>query len=172
MDRRLSIRPIRPDDEARLAAFHRALSDATVHARYFSALKLSTRIAHDRLSRICRSDPQQDFVLVAEAPGTVDAEPEIVAVGRLSRERGRNEAEIAILVADAWQRHGIGTELVRRLVAIGRTAGLDRIHADMLGSNPGMRRLAQAAGFRVAAVPGDPGVLRAELPLGAERVPA
>ena len=151
-----------------MAAFHATLSDATVYARYFSPMKLSTRIAHERLDRICHSDPHADCLLVAEAPDPTGA-PRIVAVGRLSRERGRNEAEIAILVTDAWQRHGIGTELVRRLVAIGRAAGLDRIHAEMLGSNPGMRRLALAAGFRMGPVPGEPGVLRADLDLAAER---
>jgi acetyltransferase len=109
---------------------------------------------------------------VAETRDPESGAPRIVAVGRLSKAHGRNEAEFAILVADAWQRQGLGTELLRRLVRIGRDEGLDLIYAEMLGSNAGMRRASEAAGFRIGTVPGDQGVLRAELDLAAERVPA
>jgi acetyltransferase len=110
--------------------------------------------------------------LVADVRDPETGEPRIVAVGRLSKAHGRNEAEFAILVADAWQRQGLGTELLRRLVAIGRAEGLDRIYAEMLGSNRGMRRASEAVGFQIGPMAGDRSVLRADLDLAAERVPA
>jgi acetyltransferase len=162
----VTIRPIRPEDEPLMVAFHGTLSEETVYARYFSYMKLSQRTAHERLTRICFTDYDREMPLVAEAEGA------IVGVGRLSKAHGRNEAEFAILLADAWQRHGLGTELLRRLVAIGRAEGLDRIYAEMLASNTGMRRASEAAGFSMAPVAGDASVMRADLDLAAERVPA
>jgi acetyltransferase len=103
--------------------------------------------------------------LVAETVDPETGEREIVGVGRLSKAHGRNEAEFAILVADRWQRHGLGTELLKRLVAVGRDEGLDRIYAEMLAGNPGMRHASLAAGFRLVPVPDDTTIVRAELDL-------
>jgi len=46
------IRPIRPEDEPMLVKFHETLSEESVNHRYFSALKLSQRVLHERLTRI------------------------------------------------------------------------------------------------------------------------
>ena len=45
----VTIRPIRPEDEPLMVKFHETLSEESVYHRYFSALKLSQRIAHERL---------------------------------------------------------------------------------------------------------------------------
>jgi acetyltransferase len=159
------IRPIRPEDEPGMVRFHGTLSEETVYARYFSHLKLSQRTAHERLTRICFTDYDREMPLVAETVDPETGEREIVGVGRLSKAHGRNEAEFAILVADRWQRHGLGTELLKRLVAVGRDEGLDRIYAEMLAGNPGMRHASLAAGFRLVPVPDDTTIVRAELDL-------
>ena len=41
---------------------------------------------------------------------------EILAVARLSKEHGVEEAEVSLLIGDAWQGKGIGSELTRQLV--------------------------------------------------------
>ena len=159
------IRPIRPEDEPLMIRLHEELSDETVSARYFTYMKLSQRTAHERLTRICFIDYDREMALVATAPDPDGGESRIVAVGRLSKAHGRNEAEFAILVSDAWQKHGLGGELLRRLVAVGRDDGLDRIFAEMLASNTGMRRTSEAAGFHVRSHPDDASVALAELAL-------
>jgi len=163
----LTIRPIRPEDEPLMVRFHGELSEETVYARYFTYLKLSQRTAHERLTRICFIDYDREMALVAEARDPDSGEPQIVAVGRLSKAHGRNEAEFAILVADRWQRHGLGSELLRRLVDIGRHEGLDRIYAEMLAGNSGMRRVSQEVGFQLRPMPEDTTIMRAELDLTA-----
>jgi acetyltransferase len=163
----LTIRPIRPEDEPLMVRFHGELSEETVYARYFTYLKLSQRTAHERLTRICFIDYDREMALVAEARDPESGEPQIVAVGRLSKAHGRNEAEFAILVADRWQRHGLGSELLRRLVDIGRHEGLDRIYAEMLAGNSGMRRVSQEVGFQLRPMPEDTTIMRAELDLTA-----
>ena len=159
----LLIRPIRPEDEPAMVRFHAELTEATVYSRYFELLGLSERTAHERLTRVCFNDYDREIALVAERVGD-DGDRQIVAVGRLSRDHAGPTAEFAILVGDAWQRHGLGTELLRRLVAIGRDEGIERIWAEMLPTNGGMRHTARAVGFTITEEFGAPTV-RAELRL-------
>jgi len=160
-----TVRPIRPEDEPLMVRFHQALSEETVYARYFRYLALNQRTAHERLTRICFIDYDREMALVAEHADPETGEPAIVGVGRLSKGRALPEAEFAILVADRWQHHGIGTELLERLVRIGREEGLERIWAEILAGNRGMRRASERIGFRIRPVPDDPSVVVAELDL-------
>jgi acetyltransferase len=162
---RFTIRPIRPEDEPLMVRFHGELSEESVYARYFTYLKLAQRTAHERLTRICFIDYDREMALVAETVDPESGDPVIAGVGRLSKSHGREEGEFAILIADRWQRRGLGTELLRRLVEIGRREGLDRIFAEMLAGNAGMRRASQAAGFELRPMPGDPQLMLAELRL-------
>ncbi|MFM9156435.1 MAG: hypothetical protein ACKOPK_00620, partial [Dolichospermum sp.] len=47
------IRPIRPEDEPLMVEFHKTLSTESVYLRYFHLIKLSQRITHERLTRMC-----------------------------------------------------------------------------------------------------------------------
>jgi acetyltransferase len=123
---RVTIRPIRPEDEPLMVAFHTKLTDQSVYLRYFSPLKLSQRIAHEQLTRICFVDYDRQMALVVEQHDSRSGERQILAVGRLIKARSTNEAEFAILVSDQWQDRGIGTELLRRLIQVGRDEGLSR----------------------------------------------
>jgi acetyltransferase len=149
----VTIRPIRPEDEPLMVRFHQALSDETVHARYFSLLKLDERTAHERLARVCFIDYDRVMALVAEHTGPASGEPEIVAVGRLIKAHGVKEAEFALLVADGWQRRGLGSELLRRHIGVGRDERLVRIRGDILASNAGMLRVSQRVGFTLRRDP-------------------
>lgn len=143
----VTIRPIRPDDEPAMVRFHQTLSEDSVRLRYFTPLKLGDRVAHRRLSRICFIDYDREMALVVEKQGAGGSE--ILAVGRLTKLRGMNEAEFALLVSDHWQHQGIGQELLRRLVAFGRRENLACITADILTENHGMQNVARKVGFQV-----------------------
>ena len=112
------IRPIRPEDEPLLVKFHETLSERSVSLRYFQALKLSRRVAHDRLTRICFIDYDREMALVVDRQEPWTGVHEILGVGRLSKIRGTDDAEFALLVSDEHQGRGFGTELLRRLIAI------------------------------------------------------
>jgi acetyltransferase len=141
------LRPIRPDDEPLMVQFHKTLSEESVYNRYFSAMRLDQRVAHSRLSRICFIDYSREMALVVErATGELR---EIIAVGRLTKMHGVNEAEFAIVVSDAWQHQGLGTELLRQLVSIGRDEKLACITAEILPNNHAMQALAKKVGFRI-----------------------
>ena len=139
------VRPIMPEDEPLMARFHERLSEETVYMRYLQSLKLNQRTAHERLTRICFIDYDRELALVATY-GPVGNE-EIIAVGRLSKSHGRNEAEFAVLVRDDFQRGGLGTALLERLLAIARDEKIDRVVGFILSENLAMQKTAARSGF-------------------------
>jgi acetyltransferase len=143
----ITIRPIRPEDEPLLVKFHETLSEESVYHRYFNQIKLDQRIAHERLTRICFNDYDREIALVAERKGSKGGPPEIIGVGRLSKAHGRNDAEFALLVSDESQRQGLGTELLKRLVQVGRDEKVGRITAIILADNLGMQQVSKKVGF-------------------------
>jgi acetyltransferase len=145
----VTIRPIRSEDEPLMVKFHQTLSDRSVYLRYFCSLSLSTRVAPERLSRICFGDYDREIVLVAEPtdPGTADRR--IIAVGRMNKLRDGNEAEVALLVSDQYQKFGLGYELLRRVVEIARAEKLSRVSAEILPDNLAMQVIMKRLGFRV-----------------------
>lgn len=147
--KRIVIRPIRPEDEPLMVKFHQTLSEQSVYQRYFSVLQLSQRTAHERLTRICFNDYDREIALVAEHRETPGAEPCILGVGRLSKLHGVNEAEFALLVSDPWQGIGLGTELLRRIVQVGREEKLKRLIGHVLADNHAMKLVCQQVGFKV-----------------------
>jgi acetyltransferase len=156
------IRPIRPEDEPLVINLHKGLSERTVYLRYFQPLKLSQRTSHERLTRICFIDYDREMVLVVEQKGK-DDQPEIIAIGRLSKTRGGgNEAELAVLVDDRYQGQGLGTELYRRLISVAHDEKLKRVVSTILGENREMRAICQKLGFHMEADLED-GTIRAEL---------
>ncbi|HXY13250.1 MAG TPA: bifunctional acetate--CoA ligase family protein/GNAT family N-acetyltransferase [Terriglobales bacterium] len=159
----VTIRPIRPEDEPLLIRLHEALSERSVYLRYFQPLKLSHRTAHERLTRICFIDYDREMALVAESKRK-DGTPEIIAIGRLSKLRGRNEAELAVLVDDRHQHLGLGTELYRRLIDVARDEKLERVISMILSENRDMLTICEKLGFEFQSDLED-GTVRAELRL-------
>jgi acetyltransferase len=147
----VTIRPIRPEDEPLLVKFHETLSDRSVYLRYFCTLSLSRRVAHERLLRICFGDYDREIALVAERTDTATGEHHIMAVGRISKLHGKNEAEVAVLVSDRYQNLGLGLELLNRVVQIARDEKLSEVHAEMLPDNLAMQVIMKRVGFRVRA---------------------
>jgi acetyltransferase len=138
------------------------LSERSVRSRYFQSLQLDQRTTHERLIRVCFNDYDRELALIVEHHGV--AGPEALAVGRLSKTPGQGNAEFAILVSDAWQHQGLGTELLRRLVGIGRSEGVTAITASILPENLDMQRVCSKVGFELRHVPED-GVVEALLVL-------
>jgi acetyltransferase len=145
----VTLRPIRPEDEPLMVKFHEALSERSVFLRYFQLSKLSQRVAHDRLRRICFLDYDREIAIVADHTLSDTSEHEILAIGRLSKLHGRSTAEVALLVRDEYQHRGLGIELLRRLIQVARDERLDSVQAYMLRENIEMRSLIEKLGFRV-----------------------
>jgi len=144
----VTVRPIRPEDEPLMVEFHRTLSESTVNQRYFSLLHLEKRIAHERLTRICFTDYDCELPLVVDLKNS-DGRHEILGVGRLNKVHGLDEARFAIVVSDAWQGKGLGTQLLYLLINVGRQEKLSRITGSMLPENTTMRCICEKNGFKL-----------------------
>ncbi len=145
----VTIRPIRPEDEPLMVKFHETLSDRTVYLRYFCSLSLSRRVEHERLLRICFGDYDREMALVAESTDPATGEHRIIAVGRMNKLHVGNEAEVAVLVSDQYQKLGLGNELLRRVIQIARDEKLSRVSAEMLTDNVAMQVITKRLGFHV-----------------------
>ncbi len=150
----VTIRPIRPEDEPMMVKFHETLSAESVYSRYFNTLNLSQRVTHERLTRICFNDYEREIALVAELkPAKTDAEKNLIGVGRLSKLPEANEAEFAVVISDAWQHQGLGSELLRHLIEIGRAEKLVKISGRVLAENHAMQHVCTKAGFKLIHAP-------------------
>lgn len=160
----VTLRPIRPEDEPLMIQFHQSLSEQSVYLRYFHLIKLSHRITHDRLTRMCCIDYDREMAIVADYENPETGEHEILAVGRLSQLHGMREAEFSMLISDDYQHKGLGTELLKRLLQIGRDEKLEIVSAEILADNQGMQRVCEKLGFEIQQT-ADPSIVRAEIRL-------
>ena len=139
-DLRYRLRPIRPDDAERLVAFHNHLSPHSCYLRFFS---YHPHLSAAEVERFTRVDYLDRLALVAEIDGS------LIAVARYDRHEGTAEAEVAFVVADEYQHHGIGSLLLDELVLAAGQQGITTFLADTLTENHTMLGVFRHAGFAV-----------------------
>lgn len=123
----ITLREVRVDDKAAIAAGFEALSPESRYRRFFSAmnrlssadLRYLTEVDHDDHEAVLAFDP-------AGGP---------VGVARYVRSETRTEAEVAVAVVDAWQGRGAATALLERLIERARENGIERFVASVLQEN-------------------------------------
>ena len=151
--KKVTIRPIRPEDEP----LHGQVPREPLRAERLSALLQPAEAAAARRphppDRICFNDYDREIALVAERKDAKTGDREILGVARLSKARGLNEGEFALLVSDRWQKQGLGSELLKRLVDIARTEKLTRVSAIIMSDNHAMLHVCKKTGFALKADP-------------------
>jgi acetyltransferase len=147
-----------------MVQFHQSLSEDSVYFRYLGPLKLSQRIEHQRLIRVCLNDSDVELALVAQRVCPVMGEAEILGVGRLIKFEHSNHAEFAIVVVDEYQGSGLGTHLLRRLIRIAQEEGRLGVVGYILPDNRAMLHICEKLGFERIHPLGDP-VVKMELSL-------
>ncbi len=147
------IRPIRPEDEPQMVAFNRTLSPYSIYLRYFHPVSPQQLVSHEQLAALTFIDYDREMSLVAEKKGE-HGRPEIVGMGQLTKLQGTTDAEFSVLVGDEYQRTGLGTEMLRRLLMIAQDEGIERVVAEILPENEGMRRVCTKLGFKQNVIPG------------------
>jgi RimJ/RimL family protein N-acetyltransferase len=131
------IRPIRPDDKRMLEDGLRHLSDESVQRRF---LTLKRSFSRSELRYLTEVNGRDHVALVAEYPG--DSVRRLIAVARFVRLADDPEsAEVAIVVADDWQRRGVGTQLAELLAERARHSDIRRFTATMSSDNVAAHRL-------------------------------
>lgn len=136
------VRPIRADDGARLVELHGRLSTHSLYLRFFRPHPV---LSEDEVRWFTHVDYVDRLALVA----TVD--DRFIAVGRFDRAAGATEAEVAFVVADEYQHHGVGTLLLDELARAAVERGIDTFVAETLAENRDMLDVFHHAGFAVSA---------------------
>jgi GNAT superfamily N-acetyltransferase len=160
-----AIRAIREADEAELQQFVRNLSLASRYPRFMAAIR---ELPEAMLDRFVHPDPGHEVALVACSPTGA-----IVGLAQYVADESGDGCEVAIVVADAWQRIGLGTILLATLISIARHYGITHVHADVLADNYAMLALARKLGCEVRTNMSSPFLSlitkTVEAPRGAER---
>ncbi|MBE0614984.1 MAG: GNAT family N-acetyltransferase [Burkholderiales bacterium] len=143
------IRPIRPEDDAIELTFIRGLSRDSGYNRLLSARRLTAQ----EISRLTRIDYDREMAFVAITGS--GAQTRLLGVARYVRDEAGRGAEFGVVVADAWQRKGIGAMLLRALLGHARAAGIANMHGISLATNEAMRMLGRKLGFAQRADPQD-----------------
>jgi RimJ/RimL family protein N-acetyltransferase len=119
-------------DGRRLRRFFYRLSPETIYRRFHSPI---TRPEQAHPQFLLNVDHHDREAVVAVVDG------EIVGVARYVRAAGANAAEVAVVVADAWQRQGIATRMVTALAGFAQAAGVERFTMTMQADNQPVLRL-------------------------------
>lgn len=149
------IRPIKPEDESLLIEFHRELSEQSVRQRYFEFMALDKRIAHERLMRICFNDFDREIALVAQQ------ENKIIGVIRVTRILSTSDAQLTMIIRDAYHNLGLGTKLLHEAIEVAKKEKIEHIFAYILDENLGMLKICKQAGFEIS--PEKERILKAQL---------
>lgn len=156
----LLLRPLRADDLDRERAFIEGLSAQTLYLR----LQYSANTTSERdLARLLDLDYYDRFAIAAIA---MEADEEhIVGVSRYARIDDSRRAECAIVVADAWQGRGLGSELMRALVTAAAQRDIDCLEGTTLAENGRIAEWARRFGFAVRTQPNSGGLMLVQLDL-------
>ena len=137
------VRPIRPEDEPLIYELFKGLSDESIKFRFG---QLVTDMPHERLVRYCQIDYDRELAFVAVLSERSGRE-RIIADVRIIRQPDIETAEMAILVADEWQGHGIGARLLDYCITIAEEIGIKTLWMEILKNNARMLHLAHSCGF-------------------------
>jgi GNAT superfamily N-acetyltransferase len=133
---RVGLAQLEPSDGEALRRFFYRLSPETLYRRFMSPVARPEQVRPDQLLNIDHWD--------REAIVAVD-EGEIVGVARYVRQAGSDEAELAVVVADDWQRQGLATRMLAALAEQAAAACIHRFTMSMLADNSPILRLVRQA---------------------------
>lgn len=123
---------LEPTDGSELRRFFYRLSPETIYRRFHSPI---TRPEQAQPRFLLDIDHRDREAVAAVVDG------EIVGVARYVRRRGTPTAEVAVVVADDWQRQGIATRLMCALAGFAAEAGIERFAMNMQADNAPVLRL-------------------------------
>lgn len=157
-----SLRPVRHDDGPLEEAFVRGLSR---QSRYQRMLSGGFRVTPDWIESMTHIDYHRHMAFAVTS--VIDGVEQFVGVGRYVVDGATPGAEVALVIADAWQRLGLGRRLLASLIEHAQSAGVQQIVGVVLATNVAMLRLARSMGFSVNAERGNATVMRIRRDLAA-----
>ncbi len=157
-DRKLLVRPVRPEDEALYPPFFAAVTQQDLRLRFFAPLK---EFSHAFIARFTQIDYARAmaFIAIDEATG------QMLGVVRIYADPNFETAEYAILVRSDLKGHGLGWMLMELIIKYARAEGLSSVRGQVLRENTTMLEMCRKLGFRISSDPQDPSIIVVNLPV-------
>jgi acetyltransferase len=141
---KVTLRPIKPEDENRFNELFKSLSAESVRFRFFEIIN---EMSHDTLSRYYNLDYDREIAIVAELNDS-----RLIGVVRLILDAERKKGEFAIMVSDPWHGLGLGSKLMDYIVDIAKDLRLQRIYSCVNRENFRMINLGTMKGFEIESI--------------------
>ena len=139
--RAVRIRPILPEDAAKIAEFHSTLSERTRYLRYFGSHDV---LSDKELRHMTTVDYHDRMAFVAELGA------EIIGVALYERLPNSSFAEVAFTISDQHQGRGLGSIFLEHLAGAAAESGIDHFEAEVLSENRSMIQVFRRAGYEVS----------------------
>ena len=156
---RISIRPVRPEDEPLYGPFFAAVTPQDLRLRFFAPVK---EFGHVFIARFTQIDYARAmaFIAIEQSSGNM------LGVVRLHSDANYERGEYAILVRSDFKGRGLGYLLMQLIIEYTRAEGLKLIEGQVLSENTAMLTMCRELGFTIATDPHDPGTCLVTLALG------
>ncbi len=159
--RKLTLRPIRPEDEAQHIDFLSRLEPNDIRMRVFYSRR---SIERSELARLTQIDYAREMAFVAVDTGP-DGKERTLAVVRAISDPDNVSAEFGIVVRSDMKGERLGGLMMQRIIDYQRAHGTKKLVATVLGENIRMLELARRMGFVEVSSPDGDGTRAIELAL-------
>jgi GNAT superfamily N-acetyltransferase len=149
----MHMRTAMPEDASAIQAFVRALSPLARRRRFLAAVN---ELAPAVLAAMVRNDGRDGRSLVV-IEGT-----RVIALAQHAVAPGTRTAEVALVVADAWQGRGLGRALMAAILQFAFARGLERVVGEAYDDNAPLLALTRRFGFFARRNAGERGLVRLE----------
>jgi acetyltransferase len=157
---KLTVRPIRPEDETAHRDMIDAMTPDDLRLRFFGAVR---GFDHSQLARMTQIDYDREMALIATVTAA-DGSTRTLGVVRAVSDPDNETAEFAVAIRSDQKGRGLGRLLTQRIIAYAKTRGTHWLIGEVLRENTAMLGLAKSCGFTVTHTD-DPAVMAFRMPL-------
>lgn len=143
--KKVTLRPIKPEDELLKAELFKTFSRETQKHRFFKQIK---DISHELLIRYTQIDYDREISIIAEL--SEQGKKKMIGVVRLITDPYNKTAEFAVVVGDPWQFQGLGKKLTDFILIIAQKQNIKKIYAKFLLDNQPMINIFKKRDFKIS----------------------
>ncbi|MBU1610466.1 MAG: GNAT family N-acetyltransferase, partial [Proteobacteria bacterium] len=163
---KITIRPIRPEDEPAHRAFIEGLSDEDLRLRFFGSVRRD--FDQKDMAAFTQIDYDREMAFIAQTTDERGA-PKTIGVSRTITRPDNAEAEFAIVISSELKGQGLGSMLFKKSIDYTRDRGTTILSGQTMHENKGMQGLATKFGFNIKPDPLDDDLVVMELDFSKEK---
>jgi acetyltransferase len=157
---KITIRPIRPEDEPAHRSFIENLSDEDLRLRFFGVVRRD--FDQKDMAAFTQIDYDREMAFIAQMADE-QGNPVTIGVSRTITRPDNAEAEFAIVISSGLKGQGLGSMLFKKSIDYTRERGTRVLKGQTMHENKGMQGLARKFGFRIKPDPMDDDLVVMEL---------